>query len=49
MAPWPGFGPGIFRVTAEHTRPDYTTRAHAKQMKGVSILNFTGFTYTPSR
>ena len=27
MAPWPGFEPGIARVTAEHTGPDYTTRA----------------------
>ena len=33
MAPWPGFEPGIARVTAEHTGPDYTTRADDTKMK----------------
>ena len=38
MAPWPGFEPGIARVTAEHTGPDYTTRAGFRN-KEISIAD----------
>ena len=40
-APWPGFEPGIARVTAEHTGPDYTTRADDTKMECCMQIKIT--------
>ena len=40
VAPWPGFEPGIVRVTAGHTGPDYTTRESVESRIRRSIIKF---------